>query len=290
MMSVGQARQTGSGREKIHAIRGGDGLRLHVREWGAAEGAPIVFIHGLSQDHLCWAMQYDSALADEFRLVAYDFRGHGMSEAPLESDHYTEGKLWADDLEAIIQELHLDRPVLVGWSYGPFVVADYVRAYGQERIAAIEFVGGAVKLGPAAFGTLIGPGFLDHFADLTSDDLPTNIRGMRAMVNGFAAKALPPDAVETLLCSGMAVAAAIRANLGARELDCDDVLRALEVPLLVTQGREDRVVLPAMAEHILATCPTAEVSWYEGVGHVPFLEEPERFNRELAELTRRVRA
>jgi pimeloyl-ACP methyl ester carboxylesterase len=180
--------------------------------------------------------------------------------------------------------------VLVGWSYGPFVVADYVRAYGQERIAAIEFVGGAVKLGPAAFGTLIGPGFLDHFADLTSDDLPTNIRGMRAMVNGFAAKALPPDAVETLLCSGMAVAAAIRANLGARELDCDDVLRALEVPLLVTQGREDRVVLPAMAEHILATCPTAEVSWYEGVGHVPFLEEPERFNRELAELTRRVRA
>jgi pimeloyl-ACP methyl ester carboxylesterase len=45
-----------------------------------------------------------------------------------------------------------------------------------------------------------------------------------------------------------------------------------------------------MAEHVLATCPTAEASWYEGVGHVPHLEEPERFNRELTELTRRVRA
>jgi non-heme chloroperoxidase len=62
------------------------------------------------------------------------------------------------------------------------------------------------------------------------------------------------------------------------------------VPLLVTQGRADSVVLPAMAEHILATCPTAEASWYEGVGHVPHIEEPERFNRELAGLARRVPA
>ena len=44
---------------------------------------------------------------------------------------------------------------------------------------------------------------------------------------------------------------------------------------------------PAMAEHVLATCPTAKASWYDDVGHAPHLEEPERFNRELAELTRR---
>ncbi len=81
--------------------------------------------------------------------------------------------------------------------------------------------------------------------------------------------------------------APIRAHLAARELDCDDVLRAIEVPLLVTQGRADRVVLPAMAEHVLATCPTSEASWYEDVGHVPHLEDADRFNRELAELTRR---
>jgi non-heme chloroperoxidase len=48
-------------------------------------------------------------------------------------------------------------------------------------------------------------------------------------------------------------------------------------------------VLPAMAEHGLATCAGAEASWYEGVGHAPHLEEPERFNRELAALTTRVR-
>jgi non-heme chloroperoxidase len=273
---------------KVHEVRGGGGLRLHVREWGRADGPPILFIHGWSQSHLCWAKQYESALADEFRLVAYDLRGHGMSEAPLEPEHYTDGRLWADDLAAIIGQLRLERPVLVGWSYGGFVICDYVRAHGQDRIAAIDFVAGAVTLGEAAFGTLIGPGFLDHFADATSDDLPTSIQGMRSLIRTFPVKPFPPDEVETLLASSMTVPARIRTNLVAREIDGDDVLPTLEVPLLVTQGRSDTIVLPAMAEHVLAICPTAEPSWYEAVGHTAHLEQPQRFNRELAALTRRV--
>ena len=273
---------------RIHAVRGGGGLRLHVREWGNADGPPVLFIHGWSQSHLCWAKQYQSALAEEFRLVAYDLRGHGMSEAPLQPEHYTNAQLWADDVAAIIDQLHLDRPVLVGWSYGGFVICDYLRAHGQDRIAAIDFVAAAVTLGEAAFGTLIGPGFLDHFADATSDDLPTSIQGMRALVRAFPVKPFPPDEVETLLASSMAVPAQIRSNLMAREIDGDDVLPTLEVPLLVTQGRSDTGVLPAMAEHVLATCPTAEPSWYEAVGHTAHLEDPDRFNRELAALTRRV--
>jgi pimeloyl-ACP methyl ester carboxylesterase len=282
--------KTPTARMKVHEVHGGGGLRLHVREWGRADGPPIVFIHGLSQSHLCWARQYESALAEEFRLVAYDLRGHGMSQAPPEPEHYADGRLWADDLAAVIEQLRLDRPVLVGWSYGGFVICDYLRAHGQDRVAAIDFVAGGVTLGEATFGTLIGPGFLDNFGDLTADDLPANIRGVRGLVRAFPAKPLPPDDVETLLCTGMTVPAQIRANLGARQIDGDDVLRTLGVPLLVTQGRADTVVLPAMAEHVLATCPTAEPSWYDGVGHTPHLEQPERFNRELARLTRRVRA
>jgi non-heme chloroperoxidase len=282
------AEQQPNGWMKTHTVQGGGGLRLHVREWGRPDGTPILFIHGWSQNHLCWVKQYESALADEFRLVAYDLRGHGMSEAPLEPEHYDNGRLWADDVAAIIAELHLDRTVLVGWSYGSFAICDYVRAYGQERIAAINFVEGTVKLGEAAFGTLIGPGFLDHFVDATADDLPTNIRAMRSFVRACIVKPVPDDELETAVCWNVVVPAAIRANLAARELDIDDVLRALEVPVLVTQGRADVVVLPATAEHILDACPTADASWYEGVGHVPHLEEPERFNRELAALTRRV--
>jgi non-heme chloroperoxidase len=290
MTTVAQRERTPAGRMKVHTVEGGGGLRLHVREWGEPDGPPILLIHAWSQNHLCWAKQYDSALADEFRLVAYDLRGHGMSEAPLEREHYTDGALWADDVATIIDQLDLDRPVLVGWSYGSFVICDYVRAYGQDRIAAIDFVGGGVKLGESSFGTLIGPGFLDHFVDATADDLPTNFRAMRSFVRTCLAKPLPDDDLETAVCWNVVVPATIRANLAAREIDFDDVLRSLKVPLLVTQGRADSVVLPAMAEHVLATCPTAEASWYDGVGHVAHLEEPERFNHELAALTMRVRA
>ena len=290
MTAVAQPEERKAGRMQIHEVAGGGGIRLHVREWGKADGPPILFIHGWSQNHLCWAKQYESALADEFRLVAYDLRGHGMSEAPLAPEHYAEGELWADDVAAIMEQLQLDRPVLVGWSYGAFVICDYVRKYGQDQIAAIDFVEGAAKLGEAAFGTLIGPGFLDHFVGATADDLPTNIAAMRAFVKVCASKPLSPDDFETALAWNIVVPARIRANLGARELDYDDVLRDLEVPLVVTQGRVDTVVLPAMAEHIVATCPTAEASWYEGMGHLPHLQEPERFNHELAELTRRARS
>lgn len=272
---------------RVHTVKGGRGLALHVREWGPVDAPPILFIHGWSQNHLSWVKQYDSALADEFRLVAYDLRGHGMSEAPLEPEHYADATLWADDVAAILDQLELERPVLVGWSYGSFVICDYIRAHGQGRVAAIQFVEGAAKLGEAAFGTLIGPGFLDHFVDATADDLPTNIRALRSFVRACSAKPLSAEDFETALAWNVVVPARVRANLGARKIDCDDVLRALEVPLLVTHGREDTVVLSAMAEHILATCPTAEPSWYDGVGHMPHVEDPERFNRELAAFTRR---
>jgi pimeloyl-ACP methyl ester carboxylesterase len=290
MTAVAHGRQDRHARMEVHTVRGGGGLRLHVREWGSEGAPPILFVHGWSQNHLCWANQYESALTDEFRLVAYDLRGHGMSEAPLEAEHYAEGKLWADDLAAIVDQLRLDRIVLVGWSYGCFAISDYVRAHGQGRIAAVNFVESAVKLGETAFGTLIGPGFLDHFVGATSDDLPTNIRTMRSFVRACLVKPVSDDELETAVCWNIVVPAAFRAHLGARRLDDDDVLRSLGVPLLVTHGRADTVVLPAMAEHVLDTCPTAEASWYDGVGHAPHLEEPERFNRELAALARRVRS
>jgi pimeloyl-ACP methyl ester carboxylesterase len=274
----------------IHTVRGGGRLRLHVREWGRPDGPPILFLHGWSQNHLCWTHQYGSTLADEFRLVACDLRGHGMSDAPLEPEHYTNGQRWADDVAAILDELHLDRPTLVGWSYGALVIGDFIRVHGQHRVGAINFVDGVVQLGPAAFGTLIGPGFLDHFADLTADDLPTNIRALQAFLHRIVATPLPADEFHAALCWNMAVPARVRANLAARDLDFDDVLQTLQVPLLVSHGRADVVVLPAMAEHIHRTAPTAEISWYDNVGHAPHLEQPARFNHELAALTRQVHA
>ena len=53
--------------------------------------------------------------------------------------------------------------------------------------------------------------------------------------------------------------------------------------MLVTHGRSDDIVLPSMAEHVVTVCKTAQPSWYDGTGHMPFLEDAGRFNRELAD-------
>jgi hypothetical protein len=64
----------------IHEIRGGDGIRLHAREWGNPEGPDLLLIHGWSQSDLCWAKQVNGTLAARFRIVTFDLRGHGLSE------------------------------------------------------------------------------------------------------------------------------------------------------------------------------------------------------------------
>lgn len=268
---------------KIHSVIGGSGVKLHVREWGKPDAPAILFIHGWSQSYLCWQKQYESQLAEKFRLVAFDLRGHGMSEAPTNDTCYSEPKPWADDVAAIISQLGLNNIILVGWSYGGFVISDYLREYGQDTVAGINFVGGAVSLDSAALGVLIGPGFLDHVPGATAQDLPSNIRAVRDFVHGCTAHPLPQDNLENALCWMSVVSPKVRAALIARAVNSDDVLSTLQKPVLMTQGKMDTVILPAMGDHILRTCPTSTASWYPDTGHAAFLENPTRFNRELGD-------
>jgi pimeloyl-ACP methyl ester carboxylesterase len=213
-----------------------------------------------------------------------------MSEAPEAQEHYTEPQPWADDVAAIIGQLSLERLVLVGWSYAGFVICDYVRAYGQDAIAGVNFVGAAVTLDRAAFGVLIGPGFLDHVPGATADDLPSNIQAIRAFVQGCTVRPLPRDEYEIAVCWNIVVPPKVRAALVTRLIDSDDVLSTLERPVLMTHGRSDTVILPAMGDQILRTCRTSTASWYPETGHAPFLEDPKRFNRELANFVRKTTA
>jgi non-heme chloroperoxidase len=266
---------------KTKTVKGAAGVNLHVSEDGASNGTPILLIHGWSQSALCWAKQFESSLRDECRIVALDLRGHGMSDAPAESAQYTDGDKWAEDIAAVIDALELERPILVGWSYGGFVISDYVRRFGEDKIAGINFVGGAVVLGPKAFGSLIGPGFLENAPAACQDDLLTNIAAIRRFLRACIAKPIVQDEFEQILAFNMVVKPSVRGALIQRELDFASVLQGITVPALVTHGRSDTVVLPAMADYILAHCKTARASWFDGIGHAPFLEEPIRFNTEL---------
>lgn len=266
---------------KIHTVEGGGGLKLHVREWGNPDGAPILFVHGWSQNHLSWSSQYESAALAKFRLVAFDLRGHGMSDAPLQPEPYADGDAWADDLATIVTTLKLDKPTLVAWSYGGYVVCDYLRKFGQDTITGLNFVGAAVVLGRNARG-LIGPAFAEHAPGACRSDIPTSIASIRKFLRACFVKPVSNDDFETALAFNMLVSPKVRTFLSKRELDFGPVLSSVTLPVLVTHGRSDSIVLPAMSNYILARCGSASASWYDGVGHAPFIEDAARFNRELA--------
>ena len=268
----------------VHTVIGGDGQALHVREWGPPDGPPVLLIHGWSGNHMCWRHQVDSALVEEFRVVALDLRGHGMSDRPLDAGRYQDARLWAADIAAVIEQLNLDRPTLVGWSYGGFVICDYLRAYGESAVSAINFVGAAVNLNERFDD--IGPAFLSNAPAGADPDLPTRIAALRRFWRSMSADPLDPTDFETGLCGSVSVPPQVLGALISRQIDSDPVLAQTTVPILVSHGRQDQIVLPSMAEHILQACPTAQASWYDRVGHVPFAEDPSRFNHELAELTR----
>ena len=89
---------------------------LHVREWGKPTDIEILPIHGWSQSHRTWPKQCEELAQKGHRIVALDLRGHGMSGAPLQAGQYMDGNKWADDIAAIIDQVALEKPILVGWS------------------------------------------------------------------------------------------------------------------------------------------------------------------------------
>jgi non-heme chloroperoxidase len=266
-----------------HEILGGGGVRLQAREWGNRAGPALLFIHGWSQSDLCWLTQVRGDLADTFRIVTFDLRGHGLSEKPSRPEQYADGQLWADDVAAVIDQTGLEQPTLVAWSYGGYVVADYLRAYGDARIGGINLVGAAVILRPPAFDH-VGPGMLENARDMCAPDLAANTAATRRFLRACTCSPLGDDELAAALAWNMLVPPAVRRALLSRELDGSDALAGASVPVLVTHGRGDVIILPSMAEHALTVCPAATASWYDGVGHMPFWEAPDRFDRELAAL------
>lgn len=266
---------------KSHTVQGGGGLKLHVREWGKPSAPAILFIHGWSQHHLCWQAQLESALANDFRLVAMDLRGHGQSEAPLQADCYTNGALWADDVHNVLTALELRDPILVGWSYAGFVIGDYLRRHGDADIAGINFACAAVGIGERWFGEYIGPGFLEHAPGACSEDQEVALQAIRNFLHVAIKRPVPPDAFEIAMGWNMLVDHRVRAHLISRTEDFTPELKKLRKPVLISYGADDTVILPAMAKLIGASAPSAQLSEYAGVAHAPFLEDAGRFNTEL---------
>jgi non-heme chloroperoxidase len=259
-----------------------DGLSLQVYETGNPDGMPILFIHGFSQCALSWKAQFeDSALASEFRLVAFDIRGHGASDRPEEAHFYADDQQFADDIATVISRLSLGRPVLVGWSYAGRLIGDYVKAYGTSEISGINYVCARTANNPE----FNGPGTV-HIAGMKSSDLTENIAATRKFLRACFASSPSTDIFEEALAFNMLVSPLVRKAHLSRPLSDGAILSRIDVPVLISQGTEDQLVSEGLAHLTASRIPHAKLSLYKGIGHAPFIEDTVRFNRELAEFVR----
>ena len=107
-----------------------NGLRFHYRDWGGY-GHPFVLLHGLASTAHIWNLTAP-LLAQRFRLFALDQRGHGQSAKPEDGYDFSST---AGDLSAFIEALDLERPVIVGHSWGGNVAIQFAVDYPQAAAA-----------------------------------------------------------------------------------------------------------------------------------------------------------
>lgn len=264
---------------RTHRVRGGGGVQLHVVEAGNPRGRPSLFIHGTSQCWLQWSLQLNSGLADSYRLIALDMRGHALSEKP--HDAYGDSKLWANDVNAVIQALNLDHPVLSGWSYGPLVILDYIRHYGQNQIGGIQFIGGITKLGSDDAMSVLTPEFLSLVPQLFSADVETSVCGLTALLRLCFARKPSDSEMYQMLGYNVSVPPYVRQGMFSRACDNDDLLPKIRKPVLITHGGADAIVKPAIVDQHKTAIPHAQVDLVPNAGHAGFWDDAPGFNERL---------
>ncbi|NEU13438.1 alpha/beta hydrolase [Methylobacterium sp. BTF04] len=112
-----------------------DGTRLFYKDWGS--GSPVVFLHGWPLDADMWEYQMPAVTEAGFRTIAYDRRGFGRSDQPWSGYEYD---TFADDLQAVLDQLDLHGVTLVGFSMGGGEIARYLSRHGSDRIAKAVLV------------------------------------------------------------------------------------------------------------------------------------------------------
>lgn len=265
--------------QKSYTVLGGGNLKLYVEETGNPHGISLLFIHGFNQCRLVWTKQTTSDLAKEFRIITMDNRGHGLSEKP--SDAYGASQLWADDICAVIDTLHLDNPVLIGWSYAGIIIFDYLRYYGEEKIRGINLVGARSRIGTPEAIEETGSDYLSLRSRFFSNDITESMPAIESFIKLCTFREPRPEDLYFFLGFNAIVPPYVRHGLMNRCISNDDLLSTLKKPFLVTHGMQDQIILLRHAQHNAAKLTNVKTSFYEEVGHNPFWENAERFNREL---------
>lgn len=263
---------------KTYTVTAPDGVTLAVQESGNPDGPTLLFIHGLLGSHLNWEAQVNSPQLQRFRMITYDLRGHGLSSKPTEDAAYTEGRRWADDLNAVITASHADKPLLVGWSLGGAVISNYLARYGDSQIAGAVYVDGVIEL--KADQIVAHP---EVYRDLNAPNLKTHLDTVREFLALCFHTQPDSRTFERLLANAAMASWDMQRAVQSMTVDAAKGLGGAKVPVLLLYGARDALVQagPAIARAKQLN-PQVHSRLYANAGHAPFAEEPERFNHDLA--------
>lgn len=261
----------------IRETVGVDGTSIVYSVEGNAESRPLVLLHGWAQSSKCWGEQVLSDLAARYRVIAVDLRGHGHSGAPTTG--YADSANWAGDVNAVLAAENIaDGAVLLGWSYGGLVIADYLAACGTAAVDGIVLMGAITSIGRGEKGGKVGSAMRAAIPDAMSEDPRTAIKALGAFGTALTGPVEGKGAQsQALFGASLSTPPRVRAALFDRAVSNDELLRSLDVPALVLHGTEDTVVDVAAGRHAAELIPKAQTSFWEGTNHGPFVEDPDRF-------------
>jgi pimeloyl-ACP methyl ester carboxylesterase len=186
-------------------------------------------------------------------------------------------------VNAVIENLRLEKPILSGWSYGPLIILDYIRYYGEENIGGLNFVGGVTKLGTTEATALLTPDILSLVPGFFSTTVDESVRDLGSLIRLFFAGEPTPDEFYFMLGYNVSVPPYVRQALFSRSLHNDDLLAKLKSPLLISHSVDDKIVYFAAARQVASLVPHAQIHEMANLGHAVFWEDSEGFNTRLRE-------
>ena len=254
-----------------------NGLRLRYLEWGAATASPVVLVHGGSA-HAHWWDFFAAAIADTYRVLALDLRGHGDSE---HADPPAYGvNDYARDLAAFITLLRLDRIHLIGHSLGAMIATTFANGHAHH-LRSLVIVDSQLRITPAGARYMLR---LRNFPQPVYRDRQQALERFRLLPTQTAAdeKTLRHVAAQSFheLPGGGWTFKFDREALAHHEpLDLTPLLRQLTCPILLVRGAHSTLLSPAALAALRAAAPQAAVAEVPASHHHVMLDNPPEFER-----------
>jgi pimeloyl-ACP methyl ester carboxylesterase len=271
----------------------GDGITLHARDWGGG-GPAMVLLHGLASNARIWDGVASRLAGAGLRVVALDLRGHGDSDQPASGYDFAQvGR----DLQAALGGLGLDRPVLVGHSWGANVALQYA-ADRPGAVAGLVLVDGALD----AVAEWAGPTRAEARRRMAPPRFAVPLADWLARAGRFDPSGQGgPDWVRDFLRAGVEVDGRGVARARFRFDNHMQVVDALydqrpealyplvdRPVLLCVAGAGAAEAKRAGVDRALALFPSATVTWFEDTMHDIPLQRPAELAAELARFAKEV--